>query len=264
MIKSFLKYINSFPIPFAMKHYQVFGSSSALFKDGELNSADSWDILRETHPQFSISKDRNEWLRACEVQVRKDGQDMGLARRAHDINLLLKQEGITHVFSVGVGGAGLEYQLKKINPELHLVCSEFAPKNVELLRGVFEEADDIIQFDILAGNWTELKEHYFPDNSICLMYRVDASFTDEEWQNIFKKMHESGIHRILFIPSSFLTILSVVNRKWRELKWFIKKSAVIFSGYLRTKKKFKSYWEGLYSDKFYEFGGLKSFLLTLK
>lgn len=264
MVKSILKYINSFPVPFTMKHYQVFGYSGSLFKDGELNSADSWDVLRETHPQFSISKNRKEWLRACEAQIRKDGQDGSLAKRAEEINDLLKKEGITHIFSVGVGGAGLEYQLKKLNPQLNLVCSEFAPKNVELLKGVFEEADDIIQFDILAGDWKEIKEKYLPQHSICLMYRVDASFSDEEWKIIFKKMHEAKIQRILFIPSSFLSILSVCNRKWREFKWSTSKSTIVFSGYLRTKKKFQSYWKGLYSEKLYEFGGLKSFLQTIK
>ena len=260
MITKFLKYVNSLPVPFTMKHYQVFGYSGSMFKDGELNSADSWDVLRETHPQFSISKNRKEWLRACEMLIRKDGQDGGLRKRAEEINILLKKENITHVFSVGVGGAGLEYQLKKLNPELHLVCSEFAPHNVELLKGVFEEADDIVQFDILKGDWKEIKEKYLPQNSLCLMYRVDASFTDAEWRGIFQNMHDSGIETILYIPSSFLTLMSIFNRKWREMKWSRTKSNIVFSGYLRTKKTFQSYWRGLYVGIPYEFGGIKSFL----
>jgi hypothetical protein len=260
MSKSFLKYINSLPVKFTMKHYQVFGYSGSMFKDGELNSADSWDVLRETHPQFSISKNRKEWLRACDAQIKKDGQDGGLLKRAEEINALLKREGITHVFSVGVGGAGLEYQLKKLNPSLRLVCSEFAPQNVALLKGVFEEADDIVQFDILKGDWNDVKNKYLPKNSICLMYRVDVSFSDEQWRQIFQRMHDAGIETILYIPSTMLTILSICNRKWRELKWSRSKSKIIFSGYLRTKKRFQSFWKGLYVATPYEFGGIKSFL----
>ncbi len=264
MIKKTLKCINSLPIPLTIKHYQIFGYSGSLFKDGELNSAESWDILRETHPQFSISKNRKEWLRACDMQIRKDGQDGGLLLRAQEIDTLLKKEGIHTVFSVGVGGAGLEYQIKKLNPNLKLVCSEFAPQSVALLKGVFEEADDIVQFDILNGDWKKIKEKYLGKNSVCIMYRVDASFSDDEWKNIFKKMHTAGVENILYIPSSFLTIMSILNRKWREFKWATAKSVVAFSGYLRTKKRFQSYWKSLYSGKPYEFGGIKSFLLKIK
>lgn len=264
MVKSILKYINSLPVPFTMKHYQVFGYSGSLFKDGELNSADSWDVLRESHPQFSVSKNRKEWIRACDMQIRKDGQDGGLLRRAEEINDLIKKEGITHIFSVGVGGAGLEYQIKKLNPSIHLVCSEFAPQNVALLKAVFEEADDIVEFDILNGDWKEVKNKYLSKNSLCLMYRVDASFSDDEWQGIFQKMHDARIESILYIASSFLTILSICNRKWRELKWSRSKSYIVFSGYLRTKTRFLSYWNDLYIGTPYEFGGIKSFLLKIK
>lgn len=264
MIKPILKYINSLPVPFTMKHYQVFGYSGSLFKDGELNSADSWDVLRETHPQFSVSKNRKEWIRASEAQIKKDGQDGGLLIRAQDINRLLEKEKITHIFSVGVGGAGLEYQLKKINPKLHMVCSEYAPKNVELLKEVFLEADEIIQFDILNGDWKEIKRKYLPNNSICIMYRVDASFDDTQWRGIFEKMSEAKIETVLFIPSSFLTILSIFNRKWREFKWKTSKTQVVFSGYLRTKMRFQSFWKGLYEATPHEFGGIKSFLHRLR
>ena len=107
MCTSFLKYINSLPIPLTIKHYQTFGYSASLFKNGELDSAESWDVLRETHPQFSISTNRREWLRACEAQIKKDGQDGGLLQRAKDVSALLQTEHIDKVFSAGVGGAGL-------------------------------------------------------------------------------------------------------------------------------------------------------------
>jgi hypothetical protein len=96
------------------------------------------------------------------------------------------------------------------------------------------------------------------------MYRVDASFTDEEWRTIFRNIHTAGISNVIFIPSSFLSILSIFNRKWREIRWFVTGKRIAFSGYLRTQHTFKSYWKGLYAEKSYEFGGIKGFLLEIK
>lgn len=264
MIKPILKYINSLPFPLTIKHYQTFGYSTSFFKDKVLDSSQSWDALRTTHPQFSISKNRKEWLLASEAQVRKDGQDNGLAKRAKDVNDLILEKGIKSLFSVGVGGAGLEYQIKKINPDLKLICSEYAPKNVELLKEVFIESDEIVEFDILNGDWKEINKKYLGESSACLMYRVDASFTDKEWRKIFVRLYVAGVKNVIFIPSSFLTMLSIFNRKSREIKWKMSKTDIVFSGYLRTKSKFRSYWRGLYNEKPMEFGGIKGFMLERK
>lgn len=264
MIISFLKYINSLPFSLTIKHYQTFGKMAHLLKDNELNSMESWDALRITHPQFSISKNREEWLLACDAQVKKDGQDGGLLQRAHDVSKLLKEKKLNSIFSVGVGGAGLEYQIKKNSPEMKIVCSEFAPENVSLLKNVFIEADEIIRFDLLRGDWAEIKQKYLSESSVCLMYRVDASFSDSQWREIFLNLHKTKIKNIIFIPSSFLTLRSIYNRKSRELKWFLLQKPVAFSGFLRTKKTFESYWDGLYNEELYEFGGIKGFFLSIR
>lgn len=263
-MKKFLKYINSIPFPISIKHYQTFGDSNSLLENSELNSALSWDILRERHPQFSISKNREEWLKASNAQVKKDGQDGGVINRAKDIDQFLIEKGINSVFSVGVGGAGLEYQMIKNNPNLVVFCSEYSKVNVELLKAVFTEAQEIIRFDILKGDWNEIREKYLTKDSILLMYRVDASFSDVEWFDVFKKLREAKIEKILFIPSSNLTLISIFNRKFREIKWLLRKTEIVFSGYLRTKKMFESYWSGMYSSRMHEFGGLKGFYLELK
>ena len=61
---------------------------------------------------------------------------------------------IKSLFSVGVGGAGLEYQIKKIKPELELICSEYSQLNVDLLKKVFWECDSIMLFDITSKDWS--------------------------------------------------------------------------------------------------------------
>jgi hypothetical protein len=263
-MKNILKYINSIPFEFTIKHYQTFGKTNAFLNNNELNSPESWDVLRKNHPQFSISQDRAEWLRACEAEVKKDGQDGGLKQRAIDVVGLIKKEGIKKIFSVGVGGAGLEYQIKKKSPEVRLTCSEYAPENVVLLRDVFLEADEIISFDVFRGDWDHINKKYLGEDAVCLMYRVDASFNDTEWRSIFEKMSLVGVKKILFIPSSFLTIRSIINRKLREFKWRFSDTPILFSGYLRSKNRFQSYWSCLYNESLFEFGGLKGFLLKLK
>jgi hypothetical protein len=96
------------------------------------------------------------------------------------------------------------------------------------------------------------------------MYRLDAGFTNKEWRKIIESVFDSGIERIIYIPTTLLTILSILNRKKRELEWYVKKEQVSFCGYLRTKKEFESFWSGLYDQEDLTFGGLKGFLLKRK
>lgn len=252
------------PFPFTMKHYQTFGETSSKMKNQELASVESWDALRQNHPHFSVSSDRKEWLFVSEANVRKDGQDSLLVERAKDIVNLLKREEIAEIFSVGVGGAGLEYQIKKMMPDLKLVCSEYSQANVDLLKKVFIESDEVIKFDVLNDNWGEVNKKYLNDNGLCLIYRIDASFSNDEWSKIFKRIHSASIEKILLIPTGMLTVLSIFNRKRREIKWFFKGMPVLFSGYIRTKKQFEKYWKDLYNQKELVFGGLKGFLLKIK
>jgi hypothetical protein len=265
MFKFILDYINSIPFSLSIKHYQNFGSTHNLMKNNELNSKESWDVLRETHPQFSISENREEWIKACNAQIKKDGQDGGLILRAKDVCSLIVDKGYDKVFSVGVGGAGLEYQIKKNLPNINLICSEFSENNVKSLQKVFMECNEIIQFDILNGDWGSIGKKYFQNNnSVLIMYRLDAGFSDSEWKKIFEKIHNAEIKNIIYIPTGILTILSLYNRKKREVKWLINRDPVSFSGYIRNKKVFQDYWRSYYDEELLNFGGLKGFLLKTK
>ena len=157
------------------------------------------------NPHFSIPDTKEKWLNAVELKVIKDGQDKGLISRARDICSLLSRNNINSVFSVGVGGAGLEYQIKKHLPQIKLVCSEYSPQNVSMLKKVFTECEDIILFDILKGDWNFVKNNYLANsNSVLIMYRLDAGFTNEEWKNIFESIYNADIENIIYIPTSFL------------------------------------------------------------
>lgn len=260
----FLKYINSIPLPFTIKHYEEFGNLDVSLKDNELNSPESWDVLRETHTHFSVANNREEWLKASEVLIKKDGQDGGLKKRAKDIVNLIEKNKIQQIFSVGVGGGGLEYQIKKIIPQIKMICSEYSKSNINLLKNVFVECDKIIFFDVKKSDWRISTDDVGAEKLLCLLYRVDPHLTDLEWKIVFSKMSDSGIKNILFIPCSLLTMKSVINRFLRRLKWLIKGRKYSFSGYLRTRKRFISFWNDLYNHKEYDFGGLNGFLLNKK
>ncbi len=263
-MKRFLKYINSIPVPFTMRHYQIFGEATGKMKDQELASPEAWDALRKSHPFFSISPTRAEWLLASEVAIKKDGQDGGLIDRARDVTALLKREGSARIFSVGVGGGALEYQLKKMIPELSVVCSDYSPVTVEALKNVFVESDAVIPFDVLKGDWSEVNRKYLKDRGMCIMYRIDASFGDAEWRSIFQKLYEAGVERVLYIPTGMLTLCSIYNRKSREIKWFFRRIPVVWAGYLRTRKQFERFWAPFYTQELLTFGGLKGFFLERK
>gem|GEM_PF-1768582 len=263
-MKASLKYLNSIPLPLTIKHYQVFGDTTPSLKEQGLTNKEAWDTLRESHPFFSVSANREEWLAASEIEVTKDGQDTRLKDRADDIVALFNRKSISRIFSVGVGGAALEYQIKKRMPAARLTCSDYSPVTIEKLKKVFLESDELVLFDALSGNWGEVREKYIGQSGVCLMYRLDAGFNDEEWKKIFRLLHEAGISRILFIPTGVLSILSIYNRKRRELVWFLKGVSTVFSGYLRTKKRFRQFWSPYYIEEEMLLGGLKAFYLSIR
>lgn len=249
------------PFKLTVRHLESFGTDTDLLKGGELDSPESWDILRRSNPHFSVSAQREEWLRACEVKVKKDGQDGGLHARAQAIVELIRQKGIDVVFSVGVGGAGLEYQIKKMCPEIRIICSEYAPENVDLLNTVFLEADAVVPFDMKGENWTMALPQSPGEKILTLMYRVDPHATDQEWRKIFERMRAAGVTNILYIPCGFLTLKSLFLRRWRVFKERLRGKKFVFSGYLRSRRTFESYWDGLYRAEVGEYAGYTGFYL---
>jgi hypothetical protein len=263
-LKQALKKINSLPVRFSMKHYYAFGETVKTLKDNKLDSGQSWDVLRQTHPDFSISENREEWLKASESEIHKDGQDRSLKKRAQDVVDVINRLGVHSLFSVGIGGGGLEYQIKKIKPELKIIGSEYSQVTVDQLKKVFLECDEIIQFDITTKQWPMSVIKPDGKQGLSMIYRIDASFTDKEWREIFQNMYNSGVENILYIPTTFLTILSIFIRLKRRLSWVVKRQKFAFSGHLRTKKSFQGFWENLYDEEMIDFGGVKGFLLKRK
>ena len=256
-----LAYLNSLPFPLTIKHYFPFDAVTEKLKDGALNSSESWDVLRQSHDHFSISESREEWLKTANAIVKKDGQDGGLLVRAKDVERILERLKITSVFSAGVGGAGLEYQLKVAQPSLKLICSEYSPVNVEALKMVFLECDEILLFDVKTSDWSIALRGVEPQTQLCLLYRVDIHLTNEEWKEAFRNMHNAGIKNVLFIVSGCVTARGLLNIWKARLQSLLRGSSQAFAGYKRSKVTFTTFWRGLYATEELECGGLQSFLL---
>lgn len=91
------------------------------------------------------------------------------------------------------------------------------------------------------------------------MYRVDPHLTDEEWKKLFATINAK---HILFIPNTFLTLKSMLNRYRNRLKNFGKK--FIFSGYVRSKYGYISFWKESFNFEEINFYGSPGFYLTKK
>jgi hypothetical protein len=258
-IIEFLKYLNSLPFNLTVKHYYPFGEATASLKDEKLNSSESWDALRVSHPNFSIADERESWVRQCEMGVNKDGQDGSLNARAVAIVNLLKAYKFSSIHSVGVGGAALEYHIKRLYPNLRMTVSDYAPKNVEILKRVFHECDSVIEFDLLSKDWSA----WGGDERLCIMMcRIDTELTDEQWRNVFKNMYESKIMNALYITSRILTFKYLYSEKKRYALHKLFQKDISFAGYRRTKSVFRSFWASKYQEHEFMFGGLSGFLLS--
>lgn len=266
MQQRFLDSPDSLPFPFTISHYHVFSNGVAKdsFKEQRLDSPESWDMLRNSDPLFTIPTSREEWVNVSELLVRKDGQDAQLKVRGREIAELLNRKGMTSLFSVGSGGAGLEYHILKNFPNLRAICSEYAPETVKLLRNVFTEAEKVIEFDIRTKDWSVVTGREDVATTVCLMYRLDAQFTDKEWVEIFLNLARAGVQQVLYIPTSFLTVRNLLARIRTRLQWRFAGKAMVFSGHLRTKTTFHSYWKRNFVQEECVVGGMTAFWLTLK
>ncbi len=260
-MKNILKYINSIPFSLTVGHYYPFHETTKLLKDSKLDSSESWDALRQNHPHFSISENRDEWISVNESLTKKDGQDKGLIERARNVVDIVKQVQATSIFSSGVGGAGLEYHIKKMYPEVSMSLGEFSTITVNLLKKVFLEAERVIYFDMKKSDWKEALLDSYPNRQLTLLYRIDIELSNVEMKEMFKKMHDAGIENILIILCGRLTIRGLLGRLKQRLIWKLKGVSTSFSGYLRSEKTFLQFWGGLYSWKEVECAGLKGFLL---
>lgn len=237
-----------------LKYYHYFGDSEKELGDN-LNTRNSWDVLRTkegVQGLYYIPEDRETWRQTCLSHEH-------LRLKAKDIVKLIKSK-FNNIHSFGVGAAYLEFFIKTEEPSLRLKCSDFTPHGIERLRKVFLEADDVFNFDMINGDWGTIDPQ-----GICLFYRVDTVFDDNQWKEVFHKMKSAGIKGVLFIPSDVLTLRKILYQQFKYVIFRIFRRKMTFSGFLRTKQRLMSLLSGSYEiTQVINVGGSRGFLLKLR
>jgi len=219
----------------------------------DLTTSLSWDTLRldTIDTPYSIPEKRDDWIKKCLSNGKYIAQ-------AKEIIKITEELGYKRIFSVGVGGAWLEYNIKQLKHDLHITCTDYAIKTIKRLRSVFIDCDKIEVFDIIKDNFPQKKE-------FILLNRIDTEFDDKNLKKIYSNMANNGIENILVIATHILTIryyfmsqLRIIINKFRRRK-------MIFAGYSRTKSRFIELFEDDYfilREKGID--GVNSFLLQRK
>ena len=237
-----------------LKYYHYFGDSKEDL-GGNLNTCNAWDILRTkegVQGPYYIPEDRETWQQTCLSHQQ-------LKVKAQDIVMWVKPR-FNCIYSFGVGAAYLEFLIKKDAPSLRVKCSDFTPQGIDRLKKVFIEAEEIFTFDMIRGDWKMIDP-----KSLCLLYRVDTVFDDEQWRKVLEKMKRAGIKDALFIPSDILTFKKVLYQQCKYAIFRLLRRKMTFSGFLRSKQRIVSLLGEFYEIvKVINIGGSTGFLLKLR
>lgn len=169
-------------------------------------SKEQWERLRSSkkNMEYCIESDKESYEKNCI----RDIKNQQLAKILIGV-LGMKEQ--THIISLGVGKAHLEWYLKHMNPNVQICCTDYTEKALTNLEKVFVTGNNFLQFDMLKDDYKRLKGYDY-----VLLNRVNSEFSFTQWKGIYDKMAKSGIRKIIFIPSRFGNVAdfckSVLNR----------------------------------------------------
>src|SRR4051812_26736142 len=118
-----------------VRHAYDFGPARRAVGD-DLVQARAWDAARLLPGPFALPRNRADWERAAALP--------DLETRARDIAAIVRTLRVERLCSHGVGTALLELNLARQLPDVHLVCTDYAPQTVERLSAMFTEADVVL------------------------------------------------------------------------------------------------------------------------
>jgi hypothetical protein len=203
----------------------------------DLVSPEGWDAARETEGAFGLPTQRAAWERRA--------ADPELRRRANDVVSVARELGASSLCSYGVGTALLELNILRAAPGLMLTCTDFAPRTVERLRGLFPESE-IVHHDLLQDDPRPSDLH--------LLHRLDAELPDGDWRRVIARFHEP----VLFVPNVLLNVPSAL----RELTRRIRRRNLTNAGWFRNEAALRSLWNSTHQDRRLTIGGAAAFLLV--
>lgn len=217
------------------KHFYNFGNDTQKKIKGRALNEENWDILRNDDVDGPFSIEKN--IEAYEANCRKEIFYEGVARII--ISELNRNESKNKIISLGIGKGILEWHLKNLKPSLWIECTDYAALAIERLKTVFPSMDVGYTFDILNGDYGSLGT-----DSILLMFRVSTEFNRNQWHGIFKRMHDSGIKRIIYVPAGLDTEQDMYYEKINHLKRILRGKRDIFCGWLYSEDEFESMFRG--------------------
>jgi hypothetical protein len=220
---------------------------------GNLLSPAAWDALRGSGARyFSLYERRQDWLASF-------ADNKELKERAQVIVSLCREQGLSRIFSVGAGIGGLEYLIKTENPDLHLTCTDFAPKATDRLREVFEECDEVEVFDVMQDEWRATPE------TLYMFHRVDTELSDRDWRRCFARMAASGVSPVLVVATELLTPEKKKRMRHLYLSHRLHRKPLTFTGYVRNREAFRMLWSSGYDTaREMGVGDLEGFLVMLR
>ena len=219
-----------------IKHYFAFDKKFYNGNDFKKISSTNWDMLRtDSAPgPFSIEKEISEFEENCKAATSY--------RETAEIicGFIEKHKLGNRMVSLGCGKGTVEYHIKKIMPELHIKCTDYAQKGIEQLAKVFVDCDEFGTFDMLAGDYGE----WAKTGDILLMYRVSTEFTAEQWQTIFDRIYNANIQYVILVPTEIMTLWMALKAKIRLFYNILSGRKVTFSGWMYSRKEFFKFFSG--------------------
>jgi hypothetical protein len=219
-----------------IRHHYDFGSDSAAV-GADLVRPEAWDAARDIQGPFGLPGSRVEWERVA-------GNDEN-RRRARDVLRVVERFGARSVCSYGVGTAGVELALTQLAPDLELICTEFAPRTLARLRGLFPEAK-VVRHDLRVEAPLQGDLH--------LLHRIDSELSNRDWPGVLGRFHEP----VLLVP----TVILGVGETAKALLRRIARPSATRAGCLRNEAALRALWAETHTASTVPVGGATAFLLA--
>lgn len=214
----------------AQEHYYYFGKNLQDKMQGNALDMGNWDILRmdEVDGPFSIEKTIESYEANCmKAESYKDIAEIIVCELKNRDRLDRK------IVSLGVGKGILEFHLKRICPRLVVECTDYTAGSIEQLKKVFTRMDAGYTFDIIEGDYKTLGV-----DSTIIMYRVSTEFNRDQWERVFRRMHEEGISNIIFVPTELATEEDMKKEAERHHNNLSRGITDVFCGWLYSEEEF--------------------------
>lgn len=229
-----------------IKHYYSFGEKINNEIDrnggGGLTQSD-WDLLRTESGDKAfafVEKDKEAYAGMC-------AERMDYRNMAQEILEIMERNGVRdNIVSLGCGKGILEWNIKNLKPGLHIECTDYTTKGINLLKQVFPECDAIYEFDMLN---TDHYKRINQEDPAVLLYRVSTEFDFQTWKGIFRDIFQNGLRHIIFVPTEICTVRIALIEMESYIYHLLKEKGKVrnvFCGYMYSRKTFEKMWKNYF------------------